>query len=119
MLVAALLVVVAAVALLPTDPRLAIAGAISLSNLGIAVVVINHEGALVPRLFVAAAPMVLAIAVTRTRRLLRRAPISGAVPEDVVPSGAAASAGGAGLEQHHRGRVSAHRSRGPVAVAFG
>ena len=46
-LLAALLVVVAAVALLPTDPRLAIAGAVSLSNLGIAVVVINHDGSLV------------------------------------------------------------------------
>ena len=49
-----------AVALLPTDPRLAIAGAVSLSNLGIAVVAINHDGSLVPRLFVAAAPLVLA-----------------------------------------------------------
>jgi hypothetical protein len=74
-LIAALVVVVAAVALLPTDPRLAIAGAISLSNLGIAVVVINHDGSLVPRLFVAAAPMVLAVAIMRTRRLLRHAPI--------------------------------------------
>ena len=47
-LLAALFVVVVAVALLPTDPRLAIAGAVSLSNLGIAVVVINHDSALVP-----------------------------------------------------------------------
>jgi hypothetical protein len=74
-LVAALLVVVAAVALLPTDPRLALAGAISLSNLGIAVVVINHDSSLAGRLFVAAAPLVLAVTVTRTRRLLRHAPI--------------------------------------------
>ena len=74
-LLAALLVVVAAVALLPTDPRLAIAGAVSLSNLGIAVVVINHDGALVALLFVAAAPMVLAFAITRTRRLLSHTPI--------------------------------------------
>ncbi len=74
-LLAALLVVVVAVALLPTDPRLAIAGAVSLSNLGIAVVVINHDTALVPWLFVAAAPLVLAAAITRTRRLLGHAPI--------------------------------------------
>ena len=74
-LLAALLVVVAAVALLPTDPRLAIAGAISLSNLGIAVAVINHDSSLVPGLFVAAAPLVLAVAITRTRRLLGHAPI--------------------------------------------
>ena len=71
MLLAALLVVVAAVALLPTDPRLAIAGAVSVSNLGIAVVAINHDGSLVARLFVAAAPLVLAAAVIRTRRLRR------------------------------------------------
>lgn len=74
-LFAALLVVVAAVALLPTDPRLAIAGAVSVSNLGIAVVVINHDSTLVPRLFVVAAPIVLALAITRTRRLRRHAPI--------------------------------------------
>ena len=73
--VVAILVIVVAVAMLPTDPRLAIAGAVPTTALGIEVVVINHEGALIPRLFVAAAPMVLAIAVTRTRRLLRRAPI--------------------------------------------
>jgi len=74
-LLAALVVVVAAVALLPTDPRLAIAGAVSVSNLGIAVVVINHDGSLVPRLLVAAAPLVLAAAVTRTRRLRRATPL--------------------------------------------
>jgi hypothetical protein len=74
-LIAALLVVVVAVALLPTDPRLAIAGAMPLSNLGIAVVAINHDRTFVPRLFLAAAPIVLAIAITRTRRLLGHAPI--------------------------------------------
>ena len=74
-LLAVLLVVVAAVALLPTDPRLAIAGAMSLTNLGIAVVAINHDRTFMPRLFLAAAPMVLAIAITRTRRLLAHAPI--------------------------------------------
>jgi hypothetical protein len=74
-LLAASLAVVVAVAMLPTDPRLAIAGALSLSNLGIAVVAINHDGSLVPRLFVAAAPIVLAVAITRTRRLRRHAPI--------------------------------------------
>ena len=74
-LLAALLVVVAAVALLPTDPRLAVAGAVSVSNLGIAVVAINHDGSLVARLFVAAAPLVLAAAVTRTQRLRRATPL--------------------------------------------
>ena len=33
-------------------------------NLGIAVVVINHDRTFMPRLFLAAAPMVLAIAIT-------------------------------------------------------
>ena len=73
--VIAAVLVVAAIALLPTDPRLAIAGAVCLSNLGIAVVAINHDGALIPRLFVAAAPLVLAVALTRTRRALRPAPM--------------------------------------------
>jgi hypothetical protein len=72
-LLAALLVAVAAVALLPTDPRLAIAGAVSVSNLGIAVVALNPDGSVVARLFVAAAPLVLAAAVTRTRQLRRPA----------------------------------------------
>ena len=36
---------------------------------------INHDSALVPWLFVAAAPLVLAAAITRTRRLLGHAPI--------------------------------------------
>jgi hypothetical protein len=66
---------VAALAMLPTDPRVAIAGAVSLSNLGIAVVAINHDTSLVTRVFIAAAPVVLAIAITRTRRLRRHAPI--------------------------------------------
>jgi hypothetical protein len=71
----AILVTAFALAMLPTDPRLAIAGAVSLSNLGIAVAVVNHDSSLVPGLFVAAAPLALAVAVTRTRRLLARAPI--------------------------------------------
>jgi hypothetical protein len=73
--VAAIALVVAALAMLPTDPRVAIAGAVSLSNLGIAVVAINHDTSLVTRVFIAAAPVVLAIAITRTRRLRRHAPI--------------------------------------------
>ena len=75
LLLAAILVMVVALAMLTTDPRLAIAGAVLLSNLGIAVVAVNHDTSLVPRLFVAAAPVVLAVAITRTRRLRRHAPI--------------------------------------------
>jgi hypothetical protein len=68
---ASVLVVLFALAMLTTDPRVAIAGAVALSNLGIAVVAVNHDTSVVARLMVAAAPAVLAIAVTRTRRLSR------------------------------------------------
>jgi hypothetical protein len=74
-LLTAILVVMVALAMLPTDPRPAIAGAVALSNLGIAVVAINRDASVMARLFVAAAPLVLAIAITRTRRLRRHAPI--------------------------------------------
>jgi hypothetical protein len=71
--VAAILVVVAAVALLPTDPRLAIAGAVPLSDLGIGVA--GNATDAFAALFIAATPLVLAVAVTRTRRLRRNVPI--------------------------------------------
>jgi hypothetical protein len=74
-LLAALLVVLAAVALLPTDPRLAIAGAVSLSTLGVSIVAHHHEVSAPAFLFAAAAPLVLAAAVTRTRRLRRATPL--------------------------------------------
>ena len=72
--VAAILVIVVAVAMLPTDPRLAIAGAVPTSWLGI-----NVVGHAPPNfavvLFLAAAPAVLAVAVTRIRHLDQRTPV--------------------------------------------
>ena len=62
-------------AMLPTDPRLAIAGAVSLSTVGLQVVAVNHDGSAPAWLIVAAAPLVLAAAATRTRRLRRPAPL--------------------------------------------
>jgi hypothetical protein len=72
---AAISVAVFAIAALPTDPRIAIAGAVSLSNLGLAIAAVNHDTSVLAFLFLAAAPVVLASAVTRTRRLQRPAPI--------------------------------------------
>lgn len=71
----ALLVVTYALAMLPTDPRVAIAGAVSLSNLGLAVVAVNPDRSAPAWLFVAATPAVLGFVATRTRRLGRRAPL--------------------------------------------
>jgi hypothetical protein len=70
---AALVVVVYAVAMLPTDPRLAIAGAIPLSSLGLGVTHTAAEPFAV--LVLMAAPAVLAVEVSRIRALQRRAPI--------------------------------------------
>ena len=72
-LLGAVLVTAFALAMLPTDPRLAIAGAVSLSTLGVSVVIHHHDAAAPAILFVAAAPLVLAVAVTRTRHLRRPA----------------------------------------------
>jgi hypothetical protein len=69
----AILVTAFALAMLPTDPRLAIAGAVSLSTLGVSVVIHHHEAAAPAILFVAAAPLILAAAVARTRQLRRPA----------------------------------------------
>jgi hypothetical protein len=66
---AALLVVAFAVALLPTDPRIAIAGAVPLSNLAVAVW--SSPPSFAVLLGLGAAPAVLAIAVARTRQLRR------------------------------------------------
>lgn len=71
----ALLVVTFALAMLPTDPRVAIAGAVSLSSLGVAVVAVNPDRSAAAWLFVAATPVLLAFVATRTRRLGRRAPM--------------------------------------------
>jgi hypothetical protein len=63
--------VVAAIALLPTDPRLALAGAFPLSDLTIGV--LGHPGAATPvaLAFASVAPATVAVAVLRTRRLQR------------------------------------------------
>ena len=67
--IAALLVVLYAIATLPTDPRVAIAAAVPLSSLGLG------PPGVVSLLFVAATPLVLAVTVARLRDLRRRAPI--------------------------------------------
>jgi hypothetical protein len=69
----AILVTAFAVAMLPTDPRLAIAGAVSLSTVGLSVVVHHHDASAPVSLFLAAAPVAIAITVTRTRQLRRLA----------------------------------------------
>jgi len=69
----AILLTAFALAMLPTDPRLAIAGAISLSTLGVAVVIHHHDAAAPATLFVTAAPLAIAVAVARTRHLRRLA----------------------------------------------
>ena len=69
----AILVTAFAVALLPTDPRPAIAGAVSLSTLGVAVVIHHHDAAAPATLFVAAAPLAIAVAAARPRHLRRPA----------------------------------------------
>jgi hypothetical protein len=70
--IAALATGAAAIALLPTDPRLAIAGAVPLSDLGIGV--LGHPGATSPILLavLAAAPATCALAAVRTRQLAAR-----------------------------------------------
>ena len=69
----AILVTTFAVAMLPTDSRLAIAGAVSLSTVGLSVVVHHHDASAPAALFLAAAPVAIAIAVARTRQLRRPA----------------------------------------------
>jgi hypothetical protein len=71
----ALLVTAFCLAILPTDPRPAIAGAVSLSTVGLAVVVHHHDASAPASLFVAAAPLAIAVAVARTRHLRRPAPV--------------------------------------------
>jgi hypothetical protein len=72
---ATILLVLFALAMLPTDPRLALAGAVGLSNLGIDIWGGPTVFVLAPPLMLAATPVVLAVAITRTRRLRRRTPI--------------------------------------------
>jgi hypothetical protein len=67
----AILGVAFCIAMLPTDPRPAIAGAVSMSSIGLAVVAVHHDGSAAALAVAAAAPVVLAVAITRTRRLQR------------------------------------------------
>jgi hypothetical protein len=67
----AILAAAVCLAMLPTDPRPAIAGAVSLSSVGLAVVAVNHDGSAPAWLILTAAAIVLATAVARTRRLRR------------------------------------------------
>jgi hypothetical protein len=71
----AILATAFALAMLPTDPRVAIAGAVSLSTVGLSIVAHHHDVSAPACLFAAAAPLVLAAAVTRTRRLRRATPL--------------------------------------------
>jgi hypothetical protein len=68
-------VAVYAIATLQTNPRLAIAGAASVSNLGLAVTIINHDASVPAFLSLAVAPVVLAGAIIRIRRLRQPTPI--------------------------------------------
>jgi hypothetical protein len=52
-----------ALAMLPADPRVAIAGAIPLSNLAIAVMTSHHDSSVVLWLWLATTPAVLGLAV--------------------------------------------------------
>lgn len=66
---AAILGVAFALAMLPTDPRMAIAGAVGLSDLAVAVVGINQDTSVIAFLALAAAPTTVVLAVRRTRQL--------------------------------------------------
>jgi hypothetical protein len=63
----ALLVAVTTVALAPVDPRPAIAGAITLSTLGLGVA--DHEPFLFVALLISAAPLAVSLAIARSVRL--------------------------------------------------
>jgi hypothetical protein len=67
-LLGVVLVVALAVALLPKDPRLAIAGAVPLSDLAIAFMSSHDQTPLLMWLWLGAAPAVVAVALTRPRR---------------------------------------------------
>ena len=72
---AALLAVVFAVAMLPTDPRLALAGAVGLSDLRGGLLAMHHDAPALAYLAASAAPVVLAFTVARTRQLRRERPV--------------------------------------------
>jgi hypothetical protein len=66
---AAILGVAFVLAMMPTDPRLAIAGAVALSDLAVTVVGINQNTSVMAFLALAAAPTTVVLAVRRTRTL--------------------------------------------------
>jgi hypothetical protein len=68
-------VVATGLALLPTDPRMAIAGAVPVSSVALAAATVHHDGSAIVALAAAAAPAAVAVAVARTRRLRRIAPL--------------------------------------------
>ena len=72
---AALLAVVFALAMLPTDPRLAIAGAVGLSDLAVGLLATHHDAPALAYLAASAAPVALAFTVARTRQLRRERPV--------------------------------------------
>jgi hypothetical protein len=74
-MVAAVLVVLFAIAMLPTDPKWAMAGAIPLTNLGLIVSSKPSVGTITSVLFISAAPMAFSIAVLRFQRLRRETPL--------------------------------------------
>ena len=63
----ALLVAVTAIALMPVDPRPAIAGAVALSTLGLGVA--DHEPYAFVALLISAAPLAVSLAIARSVRL--------------------------------------------------
>jgi hypothetical protein len=65
-------IVASAVTMLPSDPRLAIAGAVPLTNLAIMVISINHQTSPVLWLALVTAPGALVFTVARTGQLRRR-----------------------------------------------
>jgi hypothetical protein len=66
---AAIFGVAFALAMVPTDPRMAIAGAVGLSDLAVAVVAINQDTSVIAFLALTAAPPTVVLAVRRTRQL--------------------------------------------------
>jgi hypothetical protein len=70
-----LLAVAFAVLLLPTDPRLAIAGAVPLSTLAIGVMTAHHETTPLLWLALASAPAAVVVAVARTLQLRAERPL--------------------------------------------
>ena len=61
--------------MLPTDPRLAIAGAVALSDLAVGLLATHHDAPALAYLAASAAPVALAFTVARTRQLRRERPV--------------------------------------------